>query len=420
MYALAGELFPLCRSITGEGTRVTLRRLQAELPLMKLYEVPTGTKVFDWTIPKEWNIRGGTIDYEDGTRILDFSDTNLHIMGYSLPVNKWVELGELQKYIYSDPSQPDWIPYVTSYYKERFGFCMKHSQRMALKPGRYHMVIDSELKDGSMTYGEILLQGECTQEVFLSTYICHPSMANNELSGPCLTIALAKWLNERIKCRYTYRIVFLPETIGSITYLAKNLDAMKKNIIAGYNISCVGDDRSYSYLASRDGNTLADRTVKNMLGNMHPDYKSYSYLSRGSDERQYNAPGIDLPVCSVMRTKYGEYPEYHTSADDLSLISPEGFQGMYETYTAILTALENNYTYKVTCLGEPQLGKRNLYPTESYKGSANAAKVMMDFIAYADGKKDLIAISDIIGAPVSELMLIAQKLNEAGLVKIIN
>ena len=262
MYELAGELFPLCRSITGNGTRDTLRRLQIELPLLKLHEVPSGTKVFDWTVPKEWNINGGYIDYEDGTRIIDFADTNLHIMGYSIPVDRWVELEELQAYLYSNPEQPHWIPYVTSYYKERFGFCLRHDRRMALKPGKYHMVIDSELKDGALTYGEIVLKGKSIWEVFISTYICHPSMANNELSGPCLATALAKWLCGLADRRFTYRIIFIPETIGSITYLSQNLDSMKKNIIAGYNLSCVGDNMSYSYLASRDGNTLSDRPQK--------------------------------------------------------------------------------------------------------------------------------------------------------------
>lgn len=419
MYKLANDLFPLCRSITGNGTRDTLRRLQMEFPLLKMHEVPSGTKVFDWTVPKEWNIYGGYLDYEDGTRIVDFADTNLHIMGYSTPVDKWVELDELQNHLYSIPDQPEWIPYVTSYYKERFGFCMKHNQRMSLKKGKYHAMINSELKDGSMAYGEIILKGKSTQEIFLSTYICHPSMANNELSGPCLTIAIAKWLNKFASRRYTYRIVFIPETIGSITYLAKNLGYMKKHIIAGYNVSCVGDNRSYSYLESRNGNTLSDKAAKNILNFMHPDYISYPYLSRGSDERQYNAPGIDLPICSVMRSKYGTYPEYHTSADDMILISPDGFQGAFEVYVAIITAIENNYKYRATCLGEPQLGKRGLYPTKSYKGSAAIVKSMMDFIAYADGKRDLIEISDIIRVPTCDLFPIACKLKEEGLFKIV-
>lgn len=415
MYELAEELFPLCRSITGEGTRTTLRRLQKELPQMTLHEVPTGTNVFDWTVPKEWNIRDGYIDYEDGTRIVDFKQNNLHIMGYSVPIDCIVELDELQKYLYSLPEQPDWIPYVTSYYNERFGFCMSHDMRQNLKDGKYHMYIDSELKNGSLTYGEIIIHGNTSQEVLLSTYVCHPSMANDQLSGPCLTVALAKWLSELQHRKYTYRIVFIPETIGSITYLSQNIEKMKNNIVAGFNIACVGDDRAYSYLPSRNENTLSDRVARNVLGYLHPSYISYTYLERGSDERQYNAPGVDFPVCSVMRTKYGKYPEYHTSADDLSLISAEGLQGSFDVYTAMLNVLEHNDIFKITCLGEPQLGKRGLYPTESYKGSASAVKSMMDFIAYADGTHDLIEISNIIGVPADELIPIAKKLVQAGL-----
>jgi aminopeptidase-like protein len=280
---------------------------------------------------------------------------------------------------------------------------------------QYHIYIDSELKEGSLTYGEILIPGSEDKEIFLSTYICHPSMANNELSGPCVAIYLAKWLSEQPR-RFSYRIIFIPETIGSITYLSRNLDAMKQNIIAGFNISCVGDDRAYSYIASRYGNTLADRVAKNILHFNAPNYLTYSFLSRGSDERQYCAPGIDLPLCAICRSKYGEYPEYHTSADNLDLISPKGLGGAFDIYRKCLETLEGNHTYKIKCLGEPQLGKRGLYPTISKKGQYDEIKSMMDFIAYADGSNDLIAISDIINVPVEQLMKIAEKLKAAGLI----
>lgn len=418
MYSLAKKLYPICRSITGNGVRETLSILNTIYPL-KTFEVPSGTQVFDWTVPKEWNIKDAYIETSSGERIVDFKKNNLHVVGYSTPIDKTVSLEELLKIVYTQPEQPDAIPYVTSYYKERYGFCMSENQKKCLKDEIYHIVIDSELKDGSLTYGEIIIPGESEQEIFLSTYLCHPSMANNELSGPCVAIHLAKWLSELPKRRYTYRIIFIPETIGSITYLSRNIDILKKNVIAGFNISCVGDNRTYSYIESRYGNTLADKVAKNILQHHYPAYITYSFLKRGSDERQYNAPGVDLPVCVICRSKYGEYPEYHTSADDLSLISSEGLNGAFEVYQKCILSLENNHHYKVTCLCEPQLGKRGLYPTISQKGSYNEVAAMTALIAYADGTNDLIDISNIIKTPVEVLIPIAQKMVKAGLFEIV-
>ena len=419
MYALCDRLFPICRSITGNGVRETLRVLQSICPAMTLHEVPTGTQVFDWTVPKEWNIRDAWIKNSKGEKILDFAKSNLHVMGYSIPVNQKVTLEELLPLIHTQPDQPDAIPYVTSYYKERYGFCMSQEQKDALQEDTYHIYIDSDLKDGSLTYGEILIpstEGN-KDEIFLSTYVCHPSMANNELSGPAVTIYLAKWLWEMKHCRYNYRIIFIPETIGAITYLSQHLPEMKKNIRAGFNISCVGDDRTYSYVASRYGNTLADKVAKNVLSFRYPEYKRYSFLQRGSDERQYNAPGVDLPVCAVCRSKYAEYPEYHTSKDNMGLISPTGLQGAYEVYRDMIEALEYNHKYRIQCLGEPQLGKRGLYPTISQKGSSGAVRVMSNFISYADGTNDLMDISNIIGIAVNQLIPVVDELVKEGLVK---
>lgn len=419
MYALCDRLFPICRSITGNGVRETLRVLQSICPAMTLHEVPTGTQVFDWTVPKEWNIRDAWIKNSKGEKILDFAKSNLHVMGYSIPVNQKVTLEELLPLIHTQPDQPDAIPYVTSYYKERYGFCMSQEQKDALQEDTYHIYIDSDLKDGSLTYGEILIpstEGN-KDEIFLSTYVCHPSMANNELSGPAVTIYLAKWLWEKKHRRYNYRIIFIPETIGAITYLSQHLPEMKKNIRAGFNISCVGDDRTYSYVASRYGNTLADKVAKNVLSFRYPEYKRYSFLQRGSDERQYNAPGVDLPVCAVCRSKYAEYPEYHTSKDNMGLISPTGLQGAYEVYRDMIEALEYNHKYRIQCLGEPQLGKRGLYPTISQKGSSGAVRVMSNFISYADGTNDLMDISNIIGIAVNQLIPVVDELVKEGLVK---
>lgn len=414
MYSLCVELFPICRSITGNGVRKTLSILNSVIGgEMVVREVPSGTQVFDWSVPKEWNIRNAWIKDSKGNKILDFKDNNLHVVGYSLPVNKKVNLEELKTIIYTQPEQPDAIPYVTSYYKERYGFCMTQNQKNNLKEDNYHIFIDSELKDGSLTYGEIIIPGDSNKEVFLSTYVCHPSMANNELSGPAVAIYLAKWLKSLPIRRYTYRIIFIPETIGSITYLSQNLEHLKKRV-------CVGDNRTFSYVASRYGNTLADKVAKNVLRFYYPEYKEYSFLKRGSDERQYNAPGVDLPVCAICRSKYGEYPEYHTSKDNLDFISPEGLAGSFDVYKQCIIALENNYKYKVKVLCEPQLGKRGLYPTISQKGSSKVVKTMTDFIAYADGNNDLIDIGNIIGVPVEELVPIIKNLIDNDLIEVKN
>lgn len=411
MYELCKDLFPLCRSITGYGVRQTLSILNQVIDEnIKIYEITSGTQVFDWMVPKEWNIKDAYIENSKGQRIIDFQNNNLHVVGYSLPVDKIVDLQELKSIVYTQPDQPDAIPYITSYYKERYGFCMSQNQFNSLQEDNYHIVINSELKNGSLTYGEIIIPGDTKEEVFLSTYICHPSMANNELSGPAVAIYLAKWLKSLEKRRYTYRIIFIPETIGSITYLSKNLQYLKDHVIAGFNLSCVGDNRTFSYVESRYGNTMADKVAKNVLGFYYPAYKSYSFLERGSDERQYNAPGIDLPVCAICRSKYAEYPEYHTSKDDLQVISPEGLFGAYEVYQHCILALENNYKYKIKVLCEPQLGKRGLYPTISQKGTYNEVKAMTDFIAYADGTNDVIDISNIIGVSVKDLLPIIENL----------
>lgn len=420
MYVLAKELFPICRSLTGDGVRRTLAILRRELPDMTIHEIPSGTQVFDWTVPKEWAIRQAYIEDEDGRRIIDYRDLNLYVMGYSEPVDRWVDLEELKQHIYVQKGQPDAVPYVTSYYVPRYGFCMSERQRDSLPSGQYHMVIDSELFDGNLTYGELVIPGKEEKEILISTYVCHPSMANNELSGPVLATALAKKIAAQADRKYTYRFLWIPETIGSITYLSMHLDHMKKHTIAGFVLSCVGDDRTYSYVPSRDGNTLADRAARNILSFHYPEYKRYSYLNRGSDERQYNAPGVDLPVCVVCRSKYGEYPEYHTSLDDLNLISPKGLQGAYEVYEAILNAIEYNAFYRIKCLCEPQLGKRGMYPNVSQKGSYDAVKSMVDFIAYADGKRDLIDISNTIQVPVSHLIPVIIKLTEADLLETVN
>jgi len=413
MYDLLVELFPICRSITGDGTRETLQKIKKHIPI-NIYEIPTGTKAFDWTVPKEWNIRDAYILDNKGNKVVDFKRNNLHVMGYSIPICKHFSLSELQPHLYSLKEQPDAIPYITSYYKEHWGFCISEKQRNQLQDGDYYAFIDSDLKDGSLTYGELIIPGHTEKEVFLSTYICHPSMANNELSGPVVTTFLAKWIMSTPR-KYTYRIVFVPETIGSICYISKNRETLKKNVIAGFNVTCVGDERAYSFLSSRKGGTLADRVALNVLKFKHPEFIRYSFLDRGRDERQYCSSGIDLPMVSLMRSKYGEYPEYHTSLDNPDLVTPNGLGGSLELLQDCIELIESNHIYCVACYCEPQLGSRGLYPNLSTKNSGKSVKSMMDFIAYCDGTSDLIEISDKIHVPSSELYPIIKKLEEINL-----
>ena len=412
MYDLAVRLFPICRSITGNGFRQSLDIIREQVPEMKVFEVPSGTQVFDWTVPKEWNIRGGWIRRLSGETVIDFRDSNLHVLGYSVPVHQKVSREELMEHVYTQPEQPDWIPYVTSYYKERWGFCMSERQKQQMTDEAYEVMIDSTLEDGSLTYGELIVPGETDDEVFFSTYLCHPSMANNELSGPCLMAALIRYVSSLPRRRYTYRFIIVPETIGSITYLSRNLQAMQQHVKAGFVLSCVGDDRTYSMVSTKYEDTLADRVLENVLRFHEPDFIRYSFMKRASDERQYGSAGVGLPVCAFCRSKYHEYPEYHTSADDLSLISPEGLQGSYDVMVKVINALEHNRFYRMTCPCEPQLGKRGLYPTISQKGTYEAFRAMQHFTAYADGRNDLIGISNLIGTPIDLLIPIVGKLTE--------
>jgi aminopeptidase-like protein len=417
MYGWACELYPINRSLTGPGVRETLAYLKALAPGLEILEIASGTPAFDWTVPDEWTLREAYIEDEAGERIVDIAHSNLHVVGYSTPIQAWLDRDELDAHLHSLPDQPDAIPYITSYYSRRWGFCLTHRQRQTLKPGRYRVVIDSDLKPGVLNYGELILPGRETGEVLLSTYVCHPSMANNELSGPVVTVALARWLAALPERRLTYRILFLPETIGAIAYLSRHWRAMKAQTVAGFVVTCVGDTRIYSYLASRQGDTLADRVARHVLDRDAGDYRRYSFLERGSDERQYCAPGIDLPVCSIMRSKYGEYPEYHTSLDDLSLISAEGLAGAYGVLKGCLEVLEANRVWRATKLCEPQLGKRGLYPTVSTKASGRSVRTLTNILAYADGSRDLIALADTIGEDARDCVAILKTLAEAALVE---
>lgn len=421
IYNLAEKLWPINRSITGDGVRKTLSIIKEKIPELKIFEIPSGTEVFDWTVPKEWKVRDAYIITPDGEKICQFKKNNLHLVGYSSRINLKIPLSKLQDHLYSLPNQPDAIPYITSYYEKRWGFCITHDERQSLTDGDYQVYIDTELFDGSLSYGEILIKGQTSEEIFISTYICHPSMANNELSGPCVTTFLAKKLKEFKKLKYSYRLIFIPETIGSITYLSQNIEHLKQNVVAGFNVTCVGDDRDYSYLPSRKGNTLSDQIAKHVLKHICPTFKSYKWADRGSDERQYCAPNVDLPVASIMRTKYGMYDEYHTSLDDLiNVVTAKGLEGGFNALWKAIEALERNSYPKVTILCEPQLGKRDLYPALLTEHTNSKVMQMLNLITWSDGAHSLIDIAELCDSPIWELYPIVKKLENHKLIEFHN
>lgn len=414
MHDLAARLFPICRSITGNGVRETLGIMQTHLPDLAVNEVPSGTQAFDWTVPDEWNISAAYLDGPDGARIIDFADSNLHVVSYSVPVDVELSLSELQEHLHSDAELPQAIPYVTSYFNRAWGLCLSQEQRDNLVEGTYHAVIDSTLEPGHLTYGELVIPGETTDEIFISTYICHPSLANNELSGPVVAVALALWLKSLPVRRFTYRLVFVPETIGAITYASTHLEHLRSHVVAGFNLTCLGDDGDYSYLASRLGDLEIDRIAAHVLAARSPAV-TYSYLDRGSDERHYCAPGVDLPLISLMRTKYGAYPQYHTSLDDLTVITPTGLQGGLDLVRECIEVLEHNDYYRTTVLGEPQLGRRGLYHAMHARTVADIILLRTNVLAYADGRHSVLDMAALFDLPFAEVFAVVEELAEHGL-----
>ncbi len=414
MHQWAADLFDVPRSLTGDGVRHTLGYLQDLVPQLQVCEVPTGTPAFDWEVPEEWNVNEAYIVTPDGDKIADFSEHTLHLVGYSVPVDTTLTLDELQDHLYSIPEQPDAIPYVTSYYKRRWGFCLSHRQREQLQPGEYRAVIRSSLQPGHLTYADAVIPGETDREILFSTDICHPSMANNELSGPVVATALARWIAGLKQRRYTYRFVFVPETIGSIVYLSRHLEKMQQKTDAGFQLTCCGDTRTVSFMPSRNGDTLADRVATHVLDWHTDDYDAYSFLDRGSDERQYCHANVDLPVVSIMRSKYRNYPEYHTSLDDLDFISAKGLSETLELYKKCVHILEHNDNPVARFPCEPQLGRRGLYPTLSTRGSGQTVRDIKNLLTYADGTRDLIDIAETIEVACDELIGTYRRLIDKG------
>lgn len=390
------KLFPITRSLTGNGNRETLKIL-SEIADMQIHEVPSGTKCFDWDIPSEWNIKSAWVKNSAGEKVIDFAKNNLHIMGYSMPYSKKLSLVDLKEHLHSIPEMPNAIPFVASYYKKDWGFCITNNQLQSLEDGMYEVFIDSEFNsNGNLTYGEAFLKGKSDKEILLSTYICHPSMANDNLSGVLVTAFLYNQLKNN-ELNYSYRFLFIPETIGSIYYLSKRGAHLKNNLIAGFVITTVGDNGNFTYKRSRQGNALCDRAVELILKQTEENYAIEDFFpDNGSDERQYCSPGFNLPVGSLMRTRYGKYKEYHTSDDNKDFISFEAIEKSVEKHLDVIALIENNCKYEnLFPFGEPHLGKRNLYPTMTIqKGHSNFVSAIKWILNYADGEHDLIDIAN--------------------------
>lgn len=415
MVRLIERLYPICRSITGDGLRQSLGLIGREIPL-RLVEVPTGTPVFDWTVPREWNVRGAYIAALDGTRMVDFADTNLHLLQYSLPVDRIVERDELLRHIHTLPETPDWIPYRTAYYREDWGFCLSQRQAERLTATRYRVVIDTTLAPGHLTYGELVLPGERPEEVLLSCHSCHPSLANDNLSGIAVAVMLARRLMARER-RLTYRFLFIPGTIGSLAWLAANEERVKL-VTHGLVLSCLGDGAPLTYKQSRQGDTAIDRIAAHVLRASGEPHRLIPFSPYGYDERQYCSPGFDMPVGCLMRSPNGTFPEYHTSADNPGFIRPEALMGSLEALTRIVEVIEGDGVYlNLSPKGEPQLGRRGLYrPIGGQKEAGGLdGMALLWVLNLADGKHSLLDTAARAGMPFAAIRAAADALLEKGL-----
>ena len=410
IYALIKELFPICRSITGNGVRQTLEIISKYIPL-DIQEVPSGTKVFDWTVPKEWNIRDAWVKDSHGRKVIDFQKSNLHVINYSIPFQGRISMAELKSHLFCLPDHPDWIPYKTTYYEETWGFCLSHNQFLSLSDGEYQVFIDSTLTDGHLTYGECFIPGKTKDEILISTHVCHPSLANDNLSGMSTAAFLAKHISNQ-QLRYSYRFLFIPGTIGAITWLARNRDSVAW-IKHGLVLTGVGDRGRITYKKSRRGNAEIDRAASQVLRQSADNYSIEDFSPYGYDERQYCSPGFNLPVGRFSRTPYARYPEYHTSADNLDFVSTRSLGETFERLKSILRVLEGNKTYiNLMPYCEPQLGKRGLYNQISPNQMA-----MLWVLNYSDGRHSLLDIAE--GSTISfqSIREAADLLHQAGLLQ---
>ena len=391
MYQLMIELYPLCRSITGDGLRETLRIVSNHIPL-KIHEIPTGTPVFDWTVPREWKIKDAFIKNSKGEKVLDFRHSNLHVVSYSIPIRQTMSLEELRQHLFTLPDHPDWIPYRASYYQESWGFCLSHKQYLTLEEDEYEVVIDSSLEDGHLTYGEYYIKGQTADEVLISCHTCHPSLCNDNLSGLSLSVSLARCLSS-LELRFSYRFLYIPVTIGSITWLAQN-EAHVRNIKHGLVVTCVGDPGKTTYKKSRRGNAEIDKAMIHVLEHSGADFEVTEFIPYGYDERQFCSPGFNLPVGCLMRTPNGRFPEYHTSADNLDFVRPSYLADSFAKTVQALSILEDNKTYlnqNPKC--EPQLGKRGLYEAVRGPGRESREMAILWVLNLSDGQHALMDIA---------------------------
>jgi aminopeptidase-like protein len=415
LYKLVAELYPICRSITGNGVRRTLETVDRELGGLEVSEVPTGTQVLDWTVPREWNVRDAWVANAAGERVIDFQASNLHLLGYSVPVRATMPLAELKRHLFTLPDHPDWVPWRTSYYAERWGFCASQRLVDSLADGDYEVCVDTTLADGHLTYGEHLVQGQTEEEVLVSCHVCHPSLANDNLSGIAVATGLARRLAEG-RPRYSYRFLFAPGTIGSITWLARNEDRVGR-IRHGLVLACVGDPGGFTYKRSRRGDAGIDRAVAHVLGRSGRPHRVVDFTPYGYDERQYCSPGFDLPVGCLSRTPYAAYPEYHTSADDLDLVGPAQLQESLEVCWEVVQVLEADRRYvNLSPKGEPQLGRRGLYGQIGGRSDAEERQMAMLWVLnQSDGRHGLLDVAERSGVPLALLAEVAADLEEAGL-----
>jgi len=416
LHALIAELYPICRSITGDGLRETLRRLQRLVPLA-IHEVPTGTPVFDWTVPREWNIRDAYVKSSRGERVIDFKKCNLHIVNYSLPIHKKMSFEELKPHLYTLPDHPDWIPYRTSYYKENWGFCLSHRQFLELPEDEYEVSIEASLKDGYLTYGELVLPGRTTDEILVSCHVCHPSLANDNLSGVAVACFLASHLS-RLPRRFSYRFLFIPGTIGAITWLCLNESSVAR-IKHGLVLAGVGDAGPLSYKRSRQGDAEIDRAVSHVLRHSGQPHQLFEFSPYGYDERQFCSPGINLPVGRLSRTPHGTFPEYHTSADNLEFVHPDKLGETFAACLEIFSLLEHNETFvNLNPKCEPQLGKRGLYRMIGGRADAKAMELAMLWVLnLSDGCNSLVDIAERSGIRFDSLRRVAETLQEHELLR---